>query len=81
MKAHQIQVGKRYAVKVSGKVVPCRVDAIMEQTSWKGRSCKTYRCTNTVTGREITVKSPLKFRFSVEEMERAGISAFTVTPD
>lgn len=62
MKKSQITVGGCYLMKVSGKVVTVRVDRILNQTDYKGRSKTTYACTNLSTGRSCRAESAQKFR-------------------
>ena len=62
MKANQIEVGQIYMAKVSGKVVPVRVDDIYDQCSIAGRWTKNFDVTNLATGRKLTFRSAAKFR-------------------
>ena len=55
-----VEVGKVYYVKVSGKVVPCRVDSLHSDLMVSKR----VWCTNLKTGRVIRVSSA-KLRFEV----------------
>src|SRR5712664_2212456 len=67
MKAAQIEVGRDYTCKVSGRVVPVRVLEKVEREKSVGsanslggqrwRTTTSYRCRNLVTGREIVVRS------------------------
>lgn len=71
MKKKDIQVGKQYRAKVSGKLTTVRVDAIREvqrytgSSVWSTRTTKdstVYDVTNLVTGRKTTFRSAAKFR-------------------
>ncbi|HEV3341105.1 MAG TPA: hypothetical protein VG125_12135 [Pirellulales bacterium] len=72
MKAKEIHVGGVYLAKVSGDVVPVRVKALRDRYDLKGRCRVEYICTNTRTGREIVVKSPLRFRREVAKASNPG---------
>lgn len=52
-----VVVGKLYAVKVSGKIAPVRLNRESPFGGWDG--------TNTVTGREIRIRSAAKLRHQV----------------
>lgn len=72
MKKNEVKLGNVYAVKVSGKVVPVRIDQEYERagrriaysndrasaTAWKG--------TNLYTSREVHIRSAAKLRFEME---------------
>lgn len=62
MKAKEITVGLKVFMRVSGSVVPVRVDSIYETTNYKGRSSTVYHCTNLKTGRPCKARSAAKFR-------------------
>lgn len=71
MKQKDIEVGKVYTAKVSGKVVRVRVDHIGERSTYRrnsysgGRTIGTassYECTNLETGRKLTIRSAQRFR-------------------
>ena len=62
MKAKDIVVGMKVFMKVSGNVVPVRVDSIREVSNYKGRSSTVYACTNLKTGRPCSARSASKFR-------------------
>jgi len=67
-----IKKGGVYTAKVSGKVVPLRIDSITTRPTYQssGRDLgpgkivnrTRYECTNLVTSRRITVKSAHRFR-------------------
>jgi hypothetical protein len=61
MTKNQIFVGRIYRMKVSGVVVPVRVDSIEERA--KGYI---YHCTNTITKRECKAHSAAKFRGEIK---------------
>lgn len=69
MLAKDIRVGGVYVAKVSNKLTKVRVDRIADQTSFNGRACKFYKCTNLATGREVTFRSAAKFRSEVMRHE------------
>ena len=66
----QIHVGGKYYAKISGNVVPVRVDAIREvfTSSFSySPSRDVYDVTNLKTGRKTTFRSAQKFRGVVKE--------------
>lgn len=62
MKSSEIQKGKRYTAKVSGKLTTVRVDEIRERTTWSGKWSTVYDVTNLSTGRKTTFRSAARFR-------------------
>ncbi len=54
MKKKEVQVGKAYVVKVSGKLTHVRIDSIREAGGWFG--------TNLNTGKKVTIKSAQRLR-------------------
>lgn len=54
MKKNEVVVGKTYMVKVSGRVVPVKLDSVSRYGGWVG--------TNTVTGREVRIHTAAKLR-------------------
>ena len=74
MRQHEIKQHGVYTAKVSGHIVPLRVDFITKRPvyqysrskfkpPWGKNTMRTqYDCTNLVTGRTITVKSAQRFR-------------------
>ena len=67
MLAKDIKVGKVYRARVSGVMTTVKVNSIEEKQGFKvsGRTFKAgtrYMCTNTVTGKTVTIKSAAKFR-------------------
>jgi hypothetical protein len=67
MKGNEIEVGKVYAVKVSGKVVPVRIWRKCERFPkhrpygvdyWEGCNCR--------TGRQVKILSAQRFRYEWE---------------
>ncbi len=64
MKGKEIVIGGVYAAKVSGKVQPVKVEKLVQVFGSNG-SRTFYTCRNIKTGREITVKSPMRFRYKV----------------
>ena len=57
MKKADVKVGGTYAAKVSGKVVPVRIDAENPRGGWDA--------TNTATGRKVRIKSARRLRGAV----------------
>lgn len=59
----QIEIGKVYIAKVSGRLCRVRVTSITKREGY-GRTKATtrYDATNLETGREITIKSAAKLR-------------------
>jgi len=70
MRKEQVSIGKVYAVKVSGKVVPVRItrEASSILGGWYG--------TNTITGREVRIRTAGKLR---REIAEASISNSNLT--
>ena len=69
MKGRDIQVLHQYYVKVSGTVVPVRVESLsgrVVQNQTGARFFDAWVCRNLRTGRLITVKSAQRFRGPVE---------------
>ena len=64
MKQKDIKVGGTYLAKVSGRVVPVRVDAVVDYAC-TGRL--RFRCTSLVTKREVVVKAATRFRCPCNE--------------
>ena len=54
MKKNEIQIGKHYVAKVSGKLVPVRIVQVSPYGGWDG--------VNTSSGREIRVKTAARLR-------------------
>jgi len=54
-----VQIGKAYLVKVSGKLVPVRLTREHWNGGWTG--------TNTTTGREVRVKTAAKLRREITQ--------------
>ena len=71
MKLSDVQVGGRYAAKVSGHVVVVKVTEIKEipPPSWsrEGRWRKLIYAINEATGRQITLRSAQRLRSRVGE--------------
>lgn len=57
MKQKDVVIGKIYAVKVSGNVVPVRIDRESQYGGWDG--------TNMDTGRKIRIKSVQRLRYEI----------------
>lgn len=65
MKKEDVKVGGKYKMKVSGRIVPVRVENIREMSGFRGRTQTVYDCTNLATGRACKAHSAQKFRGSV----------------
>lgn len=59
MKKSQVEIGKVYAAKISGKIQPVRITGVNQYGGWNGR--------NETTGREIHIKSAQKLRYQIAE--------------
>ena len=57
MKKTEVDLGKTYAAKISGRLVPV---TILNENRYGGWSAK-----NKVTGREVRIKSAQKLRFEL----------------
>ena len=68
MKAKDIKIGSVYAAKVSGMIVPVRVDGVREVFPFnKPNGINVYDVTNLVTKRRTTFKSAAKLRYKVND--------------
>lgn len=63
MKKAEIEVGKVYIMKVSGKLVPVRISSVCIYGGWNG--------VNTITKREVRIKSAAKLRREAEPKTKA----------
>jgi hypothetical protein len=54
MKKNEVQIGAKYIVKVSGNLVPVKITSESQYGGWYGK--------NTVTGREVRIKTAGKLR-------------------
>ena len=90
MKASEIKIGGIYHAKVSGRIVPVRVDEIHVTPAqvfdnMRGIKSKTaYDVTNQVTGRKTTFRSAKKFMALVmanQKLEAAVLMAYESLPD
>jgi hypothetical protein len=57
VKKADVSVGSTYLVKVSGRIVPVRLDSESSYGGWNG--------TNTITGRGVRIKTAAKLRKQV----------------
>ena len=69
MRASQVSIGRTYAVKVSGRIVPVRLEGPSVFGGWNG--------TNLVSGRAVRVKTAGRLRYELEptsgdELRRTG---------
>jgi len=61
MKKADVKVGSVYAAKVSGKVVPVRIDAESARGGWTG--------TNQATGKQVRIKSAQRLRYAMAKKD------------
>jgi len=61
MKRAEVTIGGIYAAKVSGKVVPVRIDAGNPRGGWTG--------TNQVTGKQVRIKSAPRLRYAMAKKD------------
>lgn len=61
MRASEVEIGRTYAVRVSGDVVPVR---IVREEEVNGR--RRWRGINLRTQREVTIRSPQRLRHEVQ---------------
>jgi len=66
MKKAQVKVGGTYAAKVSGKVVPVRIDAENPRGGWDA--------TNTATGKKVRIKSAQRLRAAVHKSKPMALA-------
>ena len=66
MKKADVKVGGTYAAKVSGKVVPVRIDAENPRGGWDA--------TNTVTGKKVRIKSAQRLRGAVHKAKPMALA-------
>jgi len=65
MKATELRINEVYLAKVSGRIVPVRLDRIQLRIHHSsGRAYREYHVTNLRTGRKLTFRSPQRFRRS-----------------
>jgi hypothetical protein len=72
MLGKNVQIGQCYHVKVSGKVVPCRINKKYERFDMKGVRRDTWWATNLTTGREIKILSAQRIRCRAAEPGSEG---------
>ena len=65
MKRKDVEVGATYAAKVSGRIVPVRIDGINPRGGYFGR--------NTLTGREVRLRSAARLRYRTSGRLRPGV--------
>ena len=70
MKLSQVEIGKRYVMKVSGRLQVVRVTELKEipPASWSARAAwrTLIYAVNESTGRKLTIRSPQRLRSQVE---------------
>ena len=62
MKKAQVTIGETYIAKVSGKLVPVRIDGVNPYGGWSG--------TNTATGKRVHIKGAQRLRYPAVEESR-----------
>lgn len=72
MKAKDIQIGARYAAKVSGTVQTVKILSESPYGGWVAR--------NTATGREVRIKSPQRLRYEIRPAREAAILSLVSSP-
>jgi hypothetical protein len=76
MKAKDIQIGGRYAARVSGKFVTVRVLEVYETSNWRNRP--NWSVVNENTGRKLVFHSAAKFRHpALPERFRPAVEAMS----
>jgi hypothetical protein len=66
MKKHEVKVGGTYTAKVSGKVVPVRIDGQNPRGGWDA--------TNTATGKKVRIKSAQRLRGAVRKSKPMALA-------
>lgn len=66
MKARDVEIGGVYLAKVSGELVPVKIESACSYGGWYAQNLR--------TGRPIRIKSPLRLRKSLSSEE---VSQFT----
>ena len=61
MKKADVKIGNVYGAKVSGKVVPVRIDAESAHGGWTG--------TNQATGKQVRIKSAQRLRYAMAKKD------------
>lgn len=59
MRKNEVQIGAVYAAKVSGRIVPVRIDRPSPYGGWEG--------TNLQTGRTIRIRTAARLRQRIEQ--------------
>ena len=59
MKKADVELNKTYIVKVSGRLVPVRLESVSTYGGWDGR--------NLATNREVRIRSAMRLRAAVSE--------------
>ena len=72
MKAKNIQIGARYAAKVSGQVQTVKILAASPHGGWVAR--------NTATGRDVRIKSPQRLRYEIRPARDPTILSLVSSP-
>jgi hypothetical protein len=67
LKLSEVEVGGRYAAKVSGRVVTVRVvEIVLVEATRFSRARTSIEAVNEATGRRISIRSPLRLRRAVD---------------
>jgi hypothetical protein len=64
MNAREVEIGSIYAVKVSGRIVPVRIERASAGGGWHAR--------NVSTGRGVRIKTAAKLRRKIEPTQKGG---------
>lgn len=64
MKKNEVEIGKVYAVKVSGMICPVRITNESRFGGWDG--------TNLQTNRDVRIRSAMKLRYELEPNPETG---------
>ena len=68
MKLRDVQTGQTYTCKVSGRIVPVRVDGIQEYYDYKDRLKRRIVCRTLKTGRVIVCRSATRLRVRLPDV-------------
>ncbi|RMF72779.1 MAG: hypothetical protein D6744_16465 [Planctomycetota bacterium] len=72
MRLSEIEIGGRYAAKVSGRLVVVRVNNIRTAAPYRGRSRTAIDVVNERTGRSLTFRSAARLRYKVRPRPEAS---------
>jgi hypothetical protein len=72
VRIRELEVGRWYAARVSGRIVPVRLESVYECTDWKGRRRKRCVVHNMATGRTLRVSPQRLLRPWLERGQQDG---------